>query len=103
MLGLRATPEIESIERKRCEASKRTAKRLLPPYWQVRSTMITQLKNILPEPVLRQMRGLVRLRGEQTAPKEIGKDVLSRFSTNSLFYSGTDLDDALDLMAICKK
>jgi len=103
MRGLRATPEIESIERKRCEGSKRAAKRILPPYWQVRSTIITQLKSILPEPVLRQMRGLVRLRGEQTAPKEIGKDVLRRFSTNSIFYSDYDLDDALDLMAICKK
>jgi SAM-dependent methyltransferase len=69
MLGLHATPEMESIERKRCEGSKRAAKRVLPPYWQVRSTMITQLKSVLPDPVLRQMRGLVRLRGKQTAPR----------------------------------
>jgi len=103
MRGLRATPEMESIERKRCESAKRAAKRVLPPYWQLRSTIITQLKSILPEPVLRQMRGLMRLRVEQTAPKEIGKDVLSRFSKNSVFYSDSDLDDALDLMAICTK
>lgn len=101
--SLRATPEMELIERKRCEASKRAAKRVLPPYWQVRSSMITQLKRILPEPVLRQIRGFVRLRGEQTAPSQLGKDILSTFSTKSAFYSDSDLDDALDLMAICTK
>jgi SAM-dependent methyltransferase len=103
MRGLRATPEMESIERKRCEASKRAAKRVLPSYWHVRSTVITQLKSILPEPVIRQMRGVVRRRTEQTAPEEIGKDVLNRFSTKSAFYSDSDLDNALDLMAICTK
>jgi SAM-dependent methyltransferase len=103
MLGLHATSEMESIERKRCERSKRAAKRMLPPYWQVRSTVITQLKSVLPEPVLRQMRGLVRLHGKRIAPKKIDENALSKFSTNSVFYSVSDLDDALDLMAICTK
>jgi SAM-dependent methyltransferase len=99
--GLRAMPEMESIERKRCERSKRAAKRILPPYWQVRSTVIAQLKSVLPGPVLRQMRGLVRLRGGQATPKKLDKNVLSKFSTKSVFYSASDLDNALDLMAIC--
>jgi len=103
MRGLRASPEIESIERKRCEASKRAAKRMFPPYWQVRSAIIAQLKSFLPRTLLRHMRELVRLHAQQTAPKELDKNVLSRFSTNSLFYSDSDVDDALDLMAICTK
>lgn len=103
ILGLRATPEMESIERKRCEASARAAKRVLPPYWGVQSTMITQLKRILPEPVLRQVRRLLRHRGEHAAPRKLGENVLSKFTTQSVFYSVSDLDDALDLMAICKK
>ena len=101
--GLRATPEMEFIERSRCEASKRGAKRILPPYWQIRSTMITRLKSILPEPVVNRIRRLAKPRGEQTAPKTLGEDVLGRFSTQSAFYSESDLDAALDLMAICTK
>jgi len=103
MRSLRATPEMEFIERSRCEASKRAAKRILPPYWQVRSAIITQLKSILPEAVLNRIRALAHLRGEQTVPKKLGKDVLSRFSTQSAFYLESDLDAALDLMAICTK
>jgi SAM-dependent methyltransferase len=109
--GMRATPEMDSIERKRCQAAKSAAKRavkraterVLPEYWQVRSSMISQLKSILPELVSNLIRGLVRPRGQQSAPKNVGEDVLNRFSTKDLFYSDSDLDDALDLMAICTK
>jgi hypothetical protein len=75
----------------------------VPPYQRVRSTMITQLKRILPEPVSDRIRWLAHLRGEQIAPKKLGKDVLSKFATQSAFYSDSDLDVALDLMALCTK
>jgi SAM-dependent methyltransferase len=88
--GLRATPEMDSIERSRCESGKRAAKKL---YWKA------QCKRILPEAVLNRIRGLAH-RG---VPTKLGSDVLSRFSTQGAFYSESDLDTALDLMAICTK
>lgn len=107
VLGNRAIPEMDSFERKRCltakRATKRDSDRAFPEYWHLRSTMINQLKGILPEPVSTLIRGFVRHRREQSAPKNLAKEVLDRFSTKDLFYTNTDLDDSLDLMAICTK
>jgi SAM-dependent methyltransferase len=103
MQGLRAAPAMDSIERSRCEARRTEANRILPPYQRARLTMTTQLKRLLPEPVSNRIRWLVHLRREQIIPETLGTDILSKFSTQMAFYSRSDLNVALDLMAICTK
>jgi SAM-dependent methyltransferase len=101
--GLRGTPEIESIERKRCAASKKAAKQLLPPFWKVRSAAVATTKRILPEVISERLRGLLRPTQPSAIAQQLSGEVLSNFSTSDMFYSTEDIENALDLMAVCSK
>jgi len=101
--GLRATPEIESIERNRFEASKRAANKLLPPYWKVRSAVVAEIKKILPGVISESLRSLFRQNEPHTVAQRLSGEALGGFSTKDMFYSTEDIENGLDLMAVCTK
>jgi len=57
--GLHATPEMEAIERRRCEVSKNSQKATLHPYWKVRTAFLTGIKTVLPESLVMRLRRLL--------------------------------------------
>lgn len=101
LLGLRATPEIESIERKRCEAAK-IANHLSTPSSRFRSIIVTRIKKFLPGLTLAKLRRLL-YRDKTQIERDKFDFVATDFSTGDMFYSDKDVDNALDLMAVCAK
>ena len=101
LLGLRATPEIESIERKRCEAAK-AANHISTPPSKFRSTIVAGLKKFLPGLTSAKLRRLLDWNETRSGRNKV--DLLTtNFSTKDMFYSDKDVDNALDLMAVCAK
>jgi SAM-dependent methyltransferase len=90
--GMHAMPEIEAIERRRCEHYKRVA--LSPP----------ALHSVIRSRFCRLLARLQRGIRPESGCFQPGRNLISdRFSTNELFYTTDRLDDALDLMAVCWK
>jgi SAM-dependent methyltransferase len=110
VLGLFAVDELYGIERRRIEAERERARRLmrrrLPHAWQIRAFVINALKKGLPRPVIERLQRLVREReARDLAPVKAARRgrraVLPAFSTGDLFYRADQTDDALDLLAVC--
>lgn len=94
--GLSAKEPLYSIELGRMNKEKaRFAARRMSP-------LRTKIKGILPGPVLSGIRaaldGVKRVRSRAS-----DSSLLQRYSTADLFYRDDDLDNALDLMAICHR
>src|SRR5262249_3422876 len=103
--------EYDRVQRNRARARQR-AKALLPPYVEIRTKVIDAVKAILPGSVVRGVQALVRRVSSQGASSEARHDTpqqsavptwVSRFSTKDLYYSEENIDEALDLLAVCYK
>ena len=102
VFGLHSSPDIEAIERARCDEGRNMArnnrKRILPPYWKVRTAGIVAIKSILPNRASEIVRSMVR-----AAAPAITAPPATRFSTSDFWYSKHALDEALDLMVVGHK
>jgi ubiquinone/menaquinone biosynthesis C-methylase UbiE len=114
--GLFATQELYQVEYDRVQRSRararRRAKALLPPYVEVKARVIDSAKGILPDRIVRGVQGLVRRmtrRPATVAARESSPQRgavphwMSRFSTDDLYYTEENIDEALDLLAVCGK
>ncbi len=103
--------EYERVQRSR-ERARRRAKALLPPYVETKAKVIDFAKSILPERLVREVQGLARRltsgsatnAAEECAPQPAAAPPwLSRYSTRDFHYTEVDIDEALDLLAICSR
>jgi 2-polyprenyl-3-methyl-5-hydroxy-6-metoxy-1,4-benzoquinol methylase len=96
--GLFGEDELHQIECKRC-ARARVAARSRPA--SPRPTLGGTVKRALPwlVPVRNRVRKWTRREQE---PARLARTDIARFSTQDLFYKTDSLDEALDLMAICR-
>jgi ubiquinone/menaquinone biosynthesis C-methylase UbiE len=109
--GLFASPELYAIEFQRVQRSREAARRRLrawlPPYVELKARAIDAVKSVLPEPVERSVRRMVRqwfARLNKARPRpSIDPSSFTHFSLADLHYRSGNLDEALDLMAICHK
>jgi hypothetical protein len=67
--------------------------------------VIGQIKSALPESHVMRLRRLLAPREskDQAARQVLSQEVLDRFCMKDCYYTQADLDQALDLMAICVK
>jgi SAM-dependent methyltransferase len=114
--GLFATKELYKVEYDRVQRSRerarRRAKALLPPYVEIKAKVIDSAKSILPDRMVRGVQGLVRrmrsgpavVMARERLPQEaVVPQWVSRFSTDDLYYTEENIDEALDLLAVCGK
>jgi SAM-dependent methyltransferase len=114
--GLFATKELYKVEYSRVQRSRERArhlaKALLPPYVEIRARVIDLVKSVLPDRTVRGVRGLVRrmtsgpsvvTERERLPQQEVVPQWVSRFSTGDFYYAEEDIDEALDLLAVCGK
>ena len=96
--GLFGNEELYEMERNRCERA-RAAARARPAGLRLafRKTMKRALPWLASARNAWRVRARIAKEKERLAPAE-----LNRFSTRDLFYKDDPLDDALDLMAICR-
>jgi hypothetical protein len=111
--GLFANDELYRIEiernRKALTAAKANHKRILPPWWKVRTFMINQIKRTMPKFVVSGLRKIDRIQrasdtnnhNKSEVKPFYGTAFSKKFNTNDLYYRRDNLDTALDLMAIC--
>jgi len=103
VFGLHASPEVEAIERARCKDARQKVrhhnrKRILPPYWKVRTAGIEAIKSMLPNSAVEFLR-----RELPAAAPAAPAAPITRFSTADFWYSNQAVDQALDLMVVCRK
>ena len=86
--GLRALPVIEAVEKDRCQRQREAAMhpRALSWYW-----------------FSRRARRLAVLPRRMKQPEKMDPEKFGRYSTNDFRYVDTDLELALDFMAVCTK
>lgn len=111
--GLFATKELYEIEYNRVQRSRERArlraKALFPPYTELRTKVIDSAKAVLPDALVRSVQGLFRKFAARQGTQTSGRDAQTvfvqagLFSTSDLYYAHDNLDEALDLMAICLK
>lgn len=111
--GLFADDELYRIEiernRKALTAAKANHKRILPPWWKVRTFMINQIKKTMPKFVVSGLRKIDRIQrasdtnnhNKSEVKPFYGSAFSKQFNTNALYYSQNNLNAALDLMALC--
>jgi 2-polyprenyl-3-methyl-5-hydroxy-6-metoxy-1,4-benzoquinol methylase len=99
--GLFGTDQLYKIERDRVESAKQAA--LTAPQ---SKDVIRSLKNYIKQqfPFVLRIKAAMRP-ARQPAPPAATLDPseLARFSTDDLFYKDEDVNEALDLMAVCRK
>jgi ubiquinone/menaquinone biosynthesis C-methylase UbiE len=113
--GLFATENLYQIEFGRVqrarEQARRRAKAWLPPYQDMKAKVFDVAKAILPQSVVQGLRAVVRatssespsIAAEQAPTKAELPQWAEQFSTSDLHYSEQDIDQALDLLAVCRK
>ena len=110
--GLSATPELYEIEFKRVQRSRERARRRrklpLPAYVDLRTRTIDAIKSLLPTPVIRGIKKIVRnveQSRNETRPTQSAVDpaILQGYSSKDLSYVHERIDESLDLMAVCHK
>lgn len=112
--GLFADDELYEIERNRVERQRKNARKMtrhLPPWWKVRSSLIRSVKTVLPNQVVGKLRnlmadkaGLDRSSTNMPARKiDQVQNLLRRHAPEDFFYRSTELDKALDFLAVCQK
>jgi len=103
--------EYDRVQRSR-EQARRRAKALLPPYVEIKARVIDSVKSILPDRLVRATQGLVRSITTEPAgviaTRRLPEDAVIRqwvknFSTEDLFYTEENIDQSLDLIAVCSK
>jgi SAM-dependent methyltransferase len=99
--GLFATEELYRIEFERCQKALRTARTGNSPrrqslIEQTRDGLAHLTKVLLPSRVVE----YIRVRRAVTIP-ELEPAMIEKFSTRDFFYCADNLDEALDLLAIC--
>jgi 2-polyprenyl-3-methyl-5-hydroxy-6-metoxy-1,4-benzoquinol methylase len=112
--GLFATKELYKVEYDRVQRSRERARRLanalLPPYVEIKAKIIGSAKLILPNRMVRGVQGLVRrmtsrsvvVAARERLPQQaVVPQWVSRFSTANLYYTEENVDEALDLLAVC--
>jgi len=95
--GLFGKEGLYQIERDRCEKSKISARSQPRPHPSFKGVV----KRVFPWAV--QIRNILSkcVKGEHEITK-LDRSQIERFSTRDLFYKTDSLDEALDLMAICR-
>lgn len=105
--GLFASPDLYKIERERVERARNKARRswnnMLPPYWKVRKAAIDLVKGISPSFVLDFLRRPGQLPSSQPVSDESVPEWLLKYRSSDFFYRDDRMDEALDLLAICKR
>jgi SAM-dependent methyltransferase len=106
--GLFATQELYEIERDRCQAALRMAKaRNVSPQQTsglaaLRQKGIDYIRKVLPPSALDHVRAWSTIGALRPVQKPLDPAVTARYSTQDFFYHDSNIDQALDLMAICK-
>ena len=104
--GLFANPDLYKIERDRVERARNKARRhwnnILPPYWRVRKTAIDFVKGVSPDFALDFLRQQGRASARHSKNDESVPEWRSKYCSSDFFYGDDRMDDALDLLAICK-
>lgn len=95
--GLFGKPIIYDIERSRVERSRAAAR---SPWKRIRRSGSGLAKRLVPQ--LAAFVHRYRMARRNAALPNIGQVNLDQYSTRDLFYKTEDIDDSLDLMAICR-
>ncbi len=113
--GLFADDELYKIERNRVDRQRENARKIsrhFPPWWKVRSSLIKSLKTVLPSQITGQLRNLMSDKGRLDRSSENSparkansnaQNLLRRYGPEDFYYRSTELDKALDFLAVCQK
>ena len=114
--GLFATAELYNVEYQRVQRSRERARRraraLFPPYVEIRAKAIDSVKAVLPDFVVAELQRLVRrmtpasdaIPDQTAATGTVGDPAwLKRYSTGDFHYAAENMDESLDLLAVCNK
>ena len=107
IFGLFAEKELYDIEYNRVKkslanAKKRNAKSALRRSLKsAEKRLKATVKKFLPEKLQKTIEDNKTLRKQSSAPSDLDSDFQNRFSTGDFYYREDDLDNALDLMAVC--
>ena len=113
--GLFATKDLYQIEYGRVQRARERARRRanawLPPYQDMKAKALGVAKAVLPQSIVQGLRAVVRgmssespsTAAEQAPKKADLPQWVGRFSTDDLHYGEEDIDQALDLLAVCRK
>jgi SAM-dependent methyltransferase len=103
--GLFAQAELYRVEYQRCQRALAMQRNPKPAPRQnpVRSVLVRILRAVLPAVIAQRLQQTVNGAPRPAEKITLDPTVKAKFSTRDLFYRDTDIDAAIDLMAVCQK
>jgi SAM-dependent methyltransferase len=103
--GLQGEPEITGIERDRCWRARRAARKeraiSTRVFRYLQGAMKSAVRSVLPAGAMARLRHLNQSPPLEVIVPRLPDSVIERFSTSQIYYAKSDLNTAVDLLAVC--
>ena len=105
VFGLQGDGEIANIERNRCARAREEARKQRTGtqrmFRDIRATVKKAIRATLPDTLATGLRDQYRRMRSMPVAPQMSDSAIQKFSTSQLYYSKSDLNTAIDLLAVC--